>query len=102
MCDEKNPLIFDTHHIISAGSAPLHKNLHDFRNLILLCRNCHDKVEQNPDENQKLIIKRRLWKLFTTPATRRAQEENERRIEKKQAENEIRTVGTESKDQEVV
>lgn len=95
MCDEKNPLRFDTHHIVCASSAPQHKNLHDFRNLILLCRNCHDKVEQNPDENLKLIIKRRLWLLFTTPATRRAKEESEK---KEKVCSKLLSMGSESSD----
>jgi len=80
-CGETNPLVFDTHHIISAGSAPQHLYLHDHRNLILLCRNCHNAVEQNPDENRKLVLKRSLWELFDTPLTRAAKAEAEGRDE---------------------
>ena len=103
-CGEKYPIAWDTHHIISASSAPQHPKLHDFRNLILLGRKCHDLVEQHPEKNRKLIIRRKLWELFSTIQSRRAQDESERRSEK-QEESTVRPLlplGKEQSDQEVV
>ena len=80
-CANKSPVAWDSHHVISAGSAPQHHHLHDFRNLILLCRDCHNEVEWHPEQNQKLIIQRKLWELFDTVETRKAQETAKRRKE---------------------
>jgi len=54
----------DTHHIIRASEAPKHKYLHDFRNLILVCRDCHNGFHANSIDRSILIEKRGLKELF--------------------------------------
>lgn len=56
---------FETHHIIFASEASKHKNLHNDKNLILLCTSCHHFFHSKQRENRKeLVISRGLDQLF--------------------------------------
>ena len=57
---------FDTHHLYPASLHPHHKALHDFRNLILVCRSCHSKLHARglKDVFAKLEEERGLVELF--------------------------------------
>ena len=63
---------WSVHHIYSAARYPGHKELHNPRNLVLLCNACHDgfhfKIANNTDEFkaafEKLEHERGLKKLF--------------------------------------
>lgn len=65
-CKTKNSLKFETHHILSAGRHPKHPELHNPRNLILLCIQCHNDFHSSKrkQEYNKLLINRGLDKLF--------------------------------------
>jgi 5-methylcytosine-specific restriction endonuclease McrA len=54
-----------THHIVYKSEAPRHKNLHNERNLIDLCYDCHiEWYHAKKDRREHLIKKRKLWELF--------------------------------------
>ncbi len=70
--------IFDIHHICYKSEYPKHKNIDDPRNLILLCRKCHDffhgkgkdglgnKPTTKKEDRLYLIKERDLDELFKT------------------------------------
>lgn len=59
---------FETHHIYFASLYPKHKELHNHKNLILLCIGCHNKFHSADKEYKKKFIQlektRGLKKLF--------------------------------------
>ena len=56
----------DVHHIYFASKIPKHKELHNERNLIMVCRECHLDFHANrkQDEFKKLQKERKLKRLF--------------------------------------
>mgnify|MGYP003434079420 FL=1 len=57
---------FQLHHIIYRSEQPKHKNLHNVKNLIFLCEQCHKDIHQKHQEHRAhRIIERRLWLLFS-------------------------------------
>lgn len=64
LCGTSNSLKFETHHIIFASEAPKHKELHNFKNLIYLCINCHNELHKHKILRNKLVEKRQLNDLF--------------------------------------
>jgi hypothetical protein len=58
---------FEVHHIYSASSHPKHKELHNSKNLIHICKECHLKFHQGlyKDKFLQLEKERGLKKLFT-------------------------------------
>lgn len=63
LCGTTNHVL-DTHHIIYRSEAPKHKSLHDKRNLIVLCRECHNKMHENKNIRELLVKQRKLHLLF--------------------------------------
>jgi len=65
-CDTSNSARFETHHIYYASRFPKHKELHNEKNLILLCIKCHNQfhAEKRKEEFKQLERKRGLKKLF--------------------------------------
>jgi len=55
---------FETHHIVYASEAPKHEYLHDNRNLILLCTNCHRWLHTKKSNRESIMKRRGLKKLF--------------------------------------
>jgi 5-methylcytosine-specific restriction endonuclease McrA len=55
---------FETHHIVFASEAPNHPELHNDRNLALLCINCHNKMHGNKITRNNFVKKRGLEDLF--------------------------------------
>lgn len=57
---------FEVHHIYYASLYPKHENLHDFRNLILLCIQCHNDFHSGKKKSdfQRLELERGLKQLF--------------------------------------
>jgi len=55
---------FETHHIVYASEAPKHKELHNDKNLILLCCSCHHLLHSEKSRRNKLVEERELNKLF--------------------------------------
>jgi len=54
----------ETHHIIYASEAPKHPNLHNEKNLILVCRKHHVYLHSKKDRRAKLVAERGLINLF--------------------------------------
>ena len=65
-CGKSSALIYSTHHIMPAGRYPKHKELHNKKNKILLCGECHDDftLERRQDEAEALKKERGLYELF--------------------------------------
>lgn len=60
---------FQVHHIYFASQYPRHTELHNFKNMILLCLECHQKFHAGNTyklEFEKLEKERRLKNLFNT------------------------------------
>jgi 5-methylcytosine-specific restriction endonuclease McrA len=59
---------FEVHHIIYRSEAPKHPYLHDKRNLIILCSDCHngsgDSFHNNKSKRNYLIEERNLHEIF--------------------------------------
>lgn len=57
---------FEVHHIYYASLYPKHQNLHDFRNLILICIGCHEKFHGSrlKEKFEELEKDRGLKELF--------------------------------------
>jgi len=56
----------DAHHVYMASQYPKHKYLHDFRNIVLLCRDCHNKAHAREIDDwiEKIKRERKLDELF--------------------------------------
>jgi len=52
------------HHIIYRSEAPKHENLHNRRNLILICMLCHKWFHKAKTNRKELVQERKLWELF--------------------------------------
>jgi 5-methylcytosine-specific restriction endonuclease McrA len=63
-CYSNVAIKYETHHIVFASEKPKHKKLHNVKNLILLCIECHNNFHKNKKLRNKLIIDRRLNELF--------------------------------------
>jgi len=64
LCGVSNSFAFSTHHIVYASEAPKHTKLHDPRNLILLCHQCHKGLHDKKSLRNDLVKKRDLCDLF--------------------------------------
>ncbi len=65
ICKRSDSIRYETHHIVYASEAPKHKELHNFKNLIVLCIKCHNDFHGKKREIRKdIVIKRGLEKLF--------------------------------------
>jgi len=65
--NKNGTLKFEVHHIYFASLYPRHKNLHDNRNMIHICLECHHKFHAGKTyekEFKKLQTKRKLIELF--------------------------------------
>lgn len=65
MCNTSNSLKFETHHIVYASEKPKHKELHNQKNLILVCIKCHNKLHEKKSRRNKIYKERGLKKLFS-------------------------------------
>lgn len=69
VCKVNNSFQFQVHHIYFASKFPRHKELHNFKNLILVCLDCHQKFHSGKkyeDVFIKLEKERGLKELFAT------------------------------------
>ena len=64
ICGTKRSLRFESHHIVYASEAPMHKELHNRQNLIMLCIQCHNDLHAKKYLRNDLVIKRGLNELF--------------------------------------
>ena len=63
-CYKSNSFMFSVHHIVFTSEAPNHKELHNPKNLIIVCQECHDNFHKIKSSRDKLMEKRDLKKLF--------------------------------------
>ena len=63
-CKINQSFQFSTHHIIFASERPRNKELHNFRNLIMLCLDCHTLMHARKNVRNELVKERNLHKLF--------------------------------------
>ena len=65
-CNINNSLRFETHHIVFASEKPKHKELHNTRNLIMLCIKCHNFFHggKTHERRSHLVVERKLDELF--------------------------------------
>lgn len=65
----RNVYKFEVHHIIFRSEAPEHPEIHNKRNLIILCSKCHkegkDSFHNQKNKRDYLIKSRKLDELFT-------------------------------------
>jgi predicted HNH restriction endonuclease len=54
----------DRHHLVYRSEARKHPNLNDERNLVFLCRMCHNSLHEKKSRREPFIKERRLWELF--------------------------------------
>lgn len=60
----KSNRAFHVHHIIFRSEKPSHEYLHDHRNFILVCVECHNWFHDKKGNRNKLVEERRLNELF--------------------------------------
>lgn len=70
-CKRTDKFYYDLHHIIYRSEKPKHEQLHNDRNLILLCRECHNLFHKNKSIRNKLIDERKLNILFNDEGLKR-------------------------------
>lgn len=63
-CYTSKSFMFSVHHIIFRSEVPSHKELHNKKNLIIVCQNCHDNFHKNKSIREDLVKKRGLKTLF--------------------------------------
>lgn len=63
-CNTNQSLRFETHHIIFASEKPKHEELHNDRNLILLCIQCHNDLHKIKKLRNNIVKNRKLEELF--------------------------------------
>lgn len=63
-CNRSDMWILHSHHIVYRSEAPKHANLHNKRNLILVCNQCHNNYHSNKESRTQLVIERKLRELF--------------------------------------
>jgi hypothetical protein len=65
-CKINQSIKFEVHHIVFASEKPRHEYLHDFRNLIMVCINCHNNFHKAGGKEMRkyLVEDRKLVELF--------------------------------------
>lgn len=64
ICGTTRSMKWENHHIIYRSEAPFHENLHNKRNLIRICCDCHYNIHRSKENRTKLVNERKLWELF--------------------------------------
>jgi len=64
ICGTNQSIQFNTHHIVFASQAPKHKELHNHKNLILVCSECHHQLHSKVWLRNELVKERGLEELF--------------------------------------
>lgn len=64
LCSVTNREFYDVHHIVFKSEMPKHRNLNNVKNLIYVCRKCHDKLHDKKGNRKRLVEDRELDKLF--------------------------------------
>ena len=63
-CYTTSSPMFNTHHIAYASEVPGHKELHNIKNLLVVCWKCHNRLHNDKKLRNVLVEERGLNKLF--------------------------------------
>ena len=63
-CGTTNSLKFENHHLIYRSEKPKHEYLHDIRNILYLCIQCHNEFHKHKSKRNKIVEERKLNELF--------------------------------------
>ena len=63
-CETTSTYQFEMHHIVYRSEKPNHTHLHDERNLINLCMECHNWYHKAKENRSILVETRKLYELF--------------------------------------
>ena len=61
---KKTVSFVDVHHIIWRSEKPGHPDINCKKNLILLCRNCHNEFHDKKGTRNQLVLDRQLHLIF--------------------------------------
>jgi hypothetical protein len=63
-CKTSSTYQFEAHHIIYRSEKPLHPNLNDKPNILILCMQCHNDFHKSKGMRNELVVSRGLDKIF--------------------------------------
>ncbi len=63
-CGKSRAFKFEVHHIVFRSEAQYHPELHNKRNLIIVCDKCHKQLHNKKSLRNPLIKSRKLNELF--------------------------------------
>lgn len=63
-CNKSNAFKFDVHHIMYRSEVGRHGEVHNKRNLIIVCRDCHNDLHADKSLREGLVRERNLKQLF--------------------------------------
>ena len=63
-CGTSNAFKFECHHIIFRSEKPNHPEMHNKKNLLIVCRKCHGSFHRTKSIRDKYVKERKLDKLF--------------------------------------
>lgn len=64
VCGIKNAHKYDVHHVVFRSQLRGHPDMHNYRNLMLLCSECHRKVHRDRKLRLELVQRRKLWEIY--------------------------------------
>jgi predicted nucleic acid-binding Zn ribbon protein len=63
-CGVSNSIKYEAHHIIFRSERPRHINLHNKKNILIVCINCHNLLHKNKSLRDVIVNERNLHSLF--------------------------------------
>lgn len=63
-CGINNSPFWEVHHLAYRSEIPGHPEVHNKRNLLIVCSHCHQGFHKDKDSRIPWIVKRKLWELF--------------------------------------
>ena len=63
-CNNSRSIRYEGHHLIYRSEKPLHENLHDIDNIIILCIECHNEFHKHKSLRNEIVRARKLNILF--------------------------------------
>ena len=69
ICKTNNSFAFSTHHIVFKSEHRKHPEINNKKNLIMVCANCHKKLHDKKELNNKLKEERGLYELYSDRTT---------------------------------
>lgn len=63
-CQSSHSYKFHVHHIFFRSEYPEHPNLHNKKNLLIVCEYCHNKFHSNKSIRNEIVENRNLKQMF--------------------------------------